>query len=185
MVSSETIFEGRVFSVCVDRALLPDGRKARREVVLHSGGASVVALDSGGYVYLVRQWRYPFASAMLEIPAGKLEDGEDPAHCAVRELREETGMAAGQLISLGDHYPTPAYCSEVLRIYLALDLVHVGQRLDDGEFLEAVKIPFEEAFLMVIRGELRDAKTQIGLLKTWHWLKNKEKMEPFSFCTVK
>lgn len=173
-VSSKTIYQGRVFDVHLDGVLLPDGREASREVVLHGGGASVVALDSRGFTYMVRQWRYPFHTELLETPAGKLGEGEDPQDCALRELQEETGMAAGRILKLGEYYATPAYCSEALHIFLALDLEQKAQNLDDGEYLEVVKMPFEEAFYMAINGEIKDAKTQIGLLKTYYWLKNKE-----------
>lgn len=167
---SKKIYEGRVFDVRIDRALLPDGREVSREVVEHNGGASVVALDGEGNVYLVRQWRYPFGAELLEIPAGKLDPGEDPQACALRELSEEAGMTAGRLIHLGAFYATPAYCTEVLHIYLALDLLSTGQNLDDGEFLDVVKIPFSQALEMAIKGEIMDAKTQIGLLKAFFWL---------------
>ncbi len=177
-LESKQIYEGRVFDVCVDRVRLPNGREAGREVVVHGGGASVVALDSAGNIYLVRQWRYPFGTELLEIPAGKLDRGEKPEACALRELSEETGMRAGKLVDLGEFYATPAYCTEVLHIYLALDLEEAGQSLDDGEFLDVVKMPFEAALQMAIRGEIRDAKTQIGLLKAFFWL-NKEKCEHF------
>jgi len=170
-VSSATIFSGKVFDVHLDRALLPDGREVGREVVLHNGGASIVALDAQGCVYLVRQWRYPFAAELLEIPAGKLGEGEDPRECALRELKEETGMVAGRMVPLGDYYATPAYCSEVLHIFLALDLEKSQQCLDDGEFLEVVKMPFWDAFELVMDGEIKDAKTQIGILKASFWLK--------------
>ncbi len=169
-LDSKTIFKGRVFNVREDRALLPDGREARREVVEHGGGASVVALDAGCNVYFVRQWRYPFGAELLEIPAGKLDADEDPAECARRELCEEAGVAAGRLVDLGEFYATPAYCTEVLHIYLALDLKETEQNLDDGEFLDVVKIPFKKALTMAVNGEIIDAKTQIGLLKTFFWL---------------
>jgi ADP-ribose pyrophosphatase len=173
-VGSKAVFDGRVFSVRVDNILLPGGKPATREMVLHNGGASVVALDHDENIYLVRQWRHPFHTELLELPAGKLGPGEDPRDCAARELREETGMAAGKLIPLGQYMATPAYCSEVLHIYLALDLEKSQQCLDEGEFLEVVKIPFQEAFEMVISGEIKDAKTQVGILKAYFMLKNKE-----------
>lgn len=173
-LDSKKIFEGRVFGVRVDRALLPDGRETRREVVEHSGGASIVALDGENNIYLVRQWRYPFGAEILEIPAGKLGPGEDPKACALRELSEEAGMRAGSLVDLGEFYATPAYCTEVLHIYLALDLTPTEQNLDDGEFLDVVKMPFDAALKMAVSGEIHDAKTQIGILKTFFWL-NKEK----------
>jgi ADP-ribose pyrophosphatase len=170
----KTIFEGRVFDVRLDRAELPDGREVSREVVLHNGGASVVALDGEKNIYLVRQWRYPFAAELLEIPAGKLDPGENPEDCALRELAEETGLNAGRLVDLGAVYATPAYCTEVLHIYLALDLEKTVQHLDDGEFLDVVKMPFYEAFDAALCGEIRDSKTQIGLLKTYFWLNKNE-----------
>jgi len=169
-LEKKQIYEGRVFDVRVDRALLPDGREVSREVVVHGGGASVVALDGENNVYLVRQWRYPFETEMLEIPAGKLNRGEDPHSCALRELSEEAGVAAGRLVDLGAYYPTPAYCTEVLNIYLALDLTETGQKLDDGEFLDVVKMPFEQALGLALDGKICDAKTQIGLLKAFFWL---------------
>lgn len=173
-VGSKAVFDGRVFSVQVDSVLLPGGNPATREVVLHNGGASVVALDQEDNLYLVRQWRHPFHTELLELPAGKLGCGEDPRDCAARELREETGMIAGKLIPLGEYMATPAYCTEVLHVYLALDLQQSQQCLDEGEFLEVVKIPFQEALDMVISGEIKDAKTQIGILKTFFMLKNKD-----------
>lgn len=169
-LDSRQIYEGRVFSVRVDRALLPDGREVSREVVVHNGGAGVVALDSEDNVCLVRQWRYPFGAELLEIPAGKLDRGEEPKECALRELAEETGMRAGRIVNLGAYYGTPAYCTEVLHIYLALDLTETGQHLDDGEFLDVVRMPFLQALDLAIKGEIRDAKTQIGLLKAFFWL---------------
>ena len=171
-VSTRTVFEGRVFGVQVDEALLPDGKPITREVVRHTGGASIVALDDDGFVYLVRQWRYPFHAELLEIPAGKLMRGEDPRSCAARELTEETGMIAGRMILLGESLATPAYCTEVLHIYLALDLKKSQQCLDEGEFLEVVRLPFWEVWDGVMQGEIKDAKTQIGILKAGFWLKS-------------
>lgn len=173
-VGSKAVFDGRVFGVQVDSVLLPGGNPATREVVLHNGGASVVALDDENNLYLVRQWRYPFHTELLEIPAGKLGRGEDPKDCALRELREETGMIAGKLLPLGEYLATPAYCTEVLHIYLATDLKKSQQCLDEGEFLEIVKIPFQDALKMVLSGEIKDAKTQIGILKAYFLQKNKD-----------
>ena len=173
-MGSEPVFDGRVFSVKIDSVLLPGGNPATREVVQHNGGASVVALDHEDNLYLVRQWRHPFHTELLELPAGKLDRGEDPRDCAARELREETGMIAGKLLEMGEYLATPAYCTEVLHIYLALDLEKSQQCLDEGEFLEVVKIPFQEALELVLSGKIKDAKTQIGILKAYYLLKNKD-----------
>lgn len=172
-LSTESIFEGRIFSVRKDAVALPDGKHSVREVVHHqSGGACVVPLTAEGEVYIVRQCRYPYADVLTEIPAGKLDPGETPEECAARELIEECGASAGKLTSLGVVYPTPAYVDEVIHIFLAEDLQPAKQKLDEGEFLEVEKIPLETLVQMVMAGEIKDSKTQIALLKTWFLRKN-------------
>lgn len=167
-ISSEPIFDGRIFSVHKDVVSLPDGRKSTREVVHHvSGGACVVPLTADGRVYIVRQCRYPYADVLTEIPAGKLDPGEAPQHCAERELIEECGVRAGKLTDLGILYPTPAYVDEVIHMYLAEDLTPAQQKLDEGEFLEVEAIPLKDLVEQVLRGEIKDSKTQAALLKTW------------------
>ena len=121
-VSSEKIFDGKILHIRRDVALLPDGQKAVREVVDHPGGVCVLALDGENQALLVRQFRYPYMQELRELPAGKLEYGEDPREAAVRELREETGAVAGKFQSLGELYPSPGYCGEIIRMYLAQDL---------------------------------------------------------------
>lgn len=160
----ENKFEGRVFQVEVQTVELPDGQPARREIVRHSGGACIVALDDRQFVYMVRQYRKPYDTELLEIPAGKLEPGEDPAVCAARELIEETGLRAGKLEFLSAIYPSPGYCSETLSIYLATELVQGEARLDDGEYLSCQPVPLAEVLGMIDRGEIHDAKTLVGLL---------------------
>ena len=164
---SEEIYQGRILHVTRDTVLLEDGTEATREVVHHPGGACVVPLTDDGCVIMVRQFRYPQGTETLEIPAGKLEYGEDPAECAVRELREEAGATAGRFEPLGRLFPTPAYDKEIIYMYLARDLkTDAGQDLDADEFLDVERIPLAEAVEMVMRDELPDAKTQIALLKT-------------------
>jgi len=166
-ISSKDIYNGRILNVIRDTVELEDGSQAFREVILHPGGACVVPLTADGNVIMVRQFRYPHGVETLEIPAGKLEYGEDPAECAIRELREEAGASCGRFDSLGRTFPTPAYDKEIIYMYLARDLeFSQGQDLDEGEFLDVVTIPLSEALDMVMRDELPDAKTQIALLKT-------------------
>ena len=117
---------------------------------------------------MVKQFRYPMQQVTLEIPAGKLEPGEDPATCGRRELREEAGRTCGKYTSLGKLFPTPAYDTEVIHMYLAQELsAPEAQDLDEGEFLDVTELPLEQAVQMVMNGEIPDAKTQIALLKTW------------------
>lgn len=163
--SRQVIFEGRVFSVAKDVNILADGREAPREMVLHSGGAGILPVDKDGNVTLVRQYRCGPEKICLEICAGKREKGEDPKECAVRELKEELGFTAASVKSLGTLIPTPAYDTEKIYIYLATELENVGASLDDGEFLETVTMPLDEAVELVMSGEIDDAKTQIALLK--------------------
>ena len=165
MVSSQTIFDGKIIKVTLDQAQLPDGTLAAREVVYHPGGVAVLALDEDKTVYLVRQYRYPFQEVVAELPAGKLERGEDPCEAAIRELREETGAVAGTFESLGELYPSPGYCGEIIRMYLARDLTFGGTDLDEDEFLNLERVPFETLVQQVLSGEVRDAKTIAAVLK--------------------
>lgn len=161
-------YQGKIFYVTKDQAQLEDGTIVQRDVVHHSGGVCVVPLTEEGNVILVKQFRYPMQQATLEIPAGKLEPGEVPGDCGRRELLEETGRTCGFYVSLGTLFPTPAYDTEVIHMYLAEKLsAPVQQQLDAEEFLDVVEMPLEKAIQMVMDGEIRDAKTQIALLKTY------------------
>ena len=161
-LSGETVFDGKIMHVRRDIVELSDGSETFREVVDHSGGVCVLALDDEERVLMVSQFRYPFERVLREIPAGKLERGEDPDTAAARELREETGAVAGRMERLGEIYPTPAYCGEVIRMYLTF-----GENdLDEGEFLDVERVPFETLVEHVLAGEIRDAKTVAAVLKT-------------------
>lgn len=173
-------FDGRVFKVEVHQVRLPDGRMAMREIVRHNGGACIVAVDAQENVYLVRQFRKPYDAELLELPAGKLEIGEDPLACATRELMEETGLRADLIEWLATAYPSPGYCSETLSIYLATGLTYGENKLDDGEFLSVHPYPLDEALAMIDRGEIRDAKTQIGLLKARRVLDQRKMVQAVS-----
>jgi len=163
-IHSDTVFSGKVFQVEVQTVRLHDGQPARREIVRHNGGACVVAVDERLNVYLVRQYRKPYDEMLLEIPAGKLEPGEEPLACARRELTEETGLHAEKIEWLATLYPSPGYCSETLTIYLATGLTQGQASLDEGEHLSCHAYPLSELLDMIDRGEIRDAKTQVGLL---------------------
>ena len=166
MVSSETIFQGKIIKVTLDQARLPDGSLAAREVVYHPGGVAVLALDGDGCVLTVTQYRYPFGRTLLEIPAGKLDHpGEDPYEAGLRELKEETGAAPGVYKSLGRLLPSPGCYGEILHLYLAQDLKMSEQHLDEDEFLNVERVPFDEMVRRCLEGELEDAKTVAAVLK--------------------
>ena len=165
-LSSEKIFDGRILHIRRATVELPDGAQSTREVVDHPGGVCVLALDDEGRVLLVRQFRYPYEKVLTEIPAGKLEYGEDPEKAALRELREETGAVPGKFRSLGELYPSPGYCGEIIRLYLAQELTFGETALDEDEFLDVERMPFGELTELVLQGEIRDAKTIAAVLKT-------------------
>ena len=165
-LSSEQIFDGKVVKLFVDDVELEDGTKAKREVIKHPGGVCVVPLTEENEVLFVRQFRYPHKQVLLEIPAGKLEWGESHYDCGLRELKEETGCTCDEYTYLGSLIPTPAYCGEVIHMYLARGLHGGEQKLDEGEFLDVERIPLDKAVEMVMNNEIGDAKTQIALLKT-------------------
>lgn len=173
-ISRETVFKGRIFTVARDRSQLPDGTVADRELVLHSGGAGILPVDDNGNVTLVRQYRCGVCRVVTEICAGKTEAGEDPRECAVRELSEELGFTADNVIALGHLVPTPAYDSELTYVFLATGIHQTGAHPDTGEFLEHVTMPLSEAVQKVVDGEITDAKTQIALLKAERLLCGKD-----------
>ena len=166
MVSSQTIFEGKIIKVTLDQAELPDGKLAAREVVYHPGGVAVLALDEDKNVALVRQFRYPIQQELLELPAGKLDHGAE-GHLlgAQRELSEETGLEAGKWTYLGYTLASPGFCDEALHMYLAQDLKRVGQHLDEDEFLNVEYMPFDELARQAMDGTITDAKTVTTTLK--------------------
>ena len=167
MVSSKTIFEGKIIKVTLDQARLPDGSLASREVVYHPGGVAVLALDEDNTVYLVKQYRYPIRQLLLELPAGKLDHGseEDVLLGAKRELSEETGLEAAEWTYLGHTLASPGFCDEALHMYLARGLTRRKQHLDEDEFLDVVTMPFGELVKQVMDGTITDAKTVSATLK--------------------
>lgn len=165
-LDSNFVYDGRIIKLYKDNVLLENGKEATREVIKHPGGVCVVPLTENNEVIFVTQFRYPYHKVLLEIPAGKLEWGEDHFECGKRELHEETGCTAEKYDYLGCLYPTPAYCTEVIHMYLARGLSQHEQELDEDEFLELQRIPFEKAYQMVLNNEIQDAKTQLAILKT-------------------
>ena len=165
-LSGQTVFEGKIITVKVDKALLPNGAEASREVVEHPGGVCILALEEDGTVPLVRQFRYPLGDVMLELPAGKLEYGEEPRPAAIRELGEEVGLEPGELTELGHIYVSPGFCTEKLHMYLARKVTHVPVHPDEDEFLDIIHMSFGELVERVMSGEITDGKTVATVLKT-------------------
>ena len=159
------IFNGRIITVHTDKVCLADGTEAMREVVDHSGGVAIVGLTENNEVLLVRQFRYPYKETIYEIPAGKLEKGEDPQTAAIREFSEECGAEAQVFEPFGQVYPTPGYCGEIIHLYYAEGLTFGEQSLDDDEYLDVIKMPFSDCVAKIMSGEIKDAKTIAGILK--------------------
>lgn len=169
---STGIFNGRIITVHEDTVQLVDGTQAKREIVDHNGGVAIIGLTQEGEVLLVRQFRAPYKEVLFEIPAGKLEKGEDPFEAAKREFQEECGCTAENFKYIGELYPTPGYCGEIIRLYYATGLEFGEQHLDEDERLDVYKVPLGEAFDRCINGEFKDAKTQIGIMKVREMLNN-------------
>ena len=166
-ISREEIFEGKILHVVRDTVKLPNGEEATREMCLHVGGVCVLPLLSDGRVIMERQYRYPHKRIFFEIPAGKLNyKGEEPLSAAARELREETGAVAQKYTFLGELDTTPALIDEKIYMYLAEDISFTERELDDDEFLDVEFVFLKDLYGMVMRGEIKDAKTQIAILKT-------------------
>ena len=163
ILSSQKVFDGRVFNVTVDT--VSEGELTyQREVVHHGGSAVIVPVFDDGTVALVRQYRHPTVRYLLEVPAGTLADGERPEHGAERELQEELGIVAGRMEKLTEFFVSPGFCEEKMWVYLATELVQGTQRLEEDEILDVVRLPISEALEMITSGEIQDAKTIIGLM---------------------
>lgn len=161
----EDVFQGRILQVHVDTVELPNGNQSTREVVEHPGGVGILAIDGRDNVVLVNQYRYVFKKTLLEIPAGKLEPGEDPAAAALRELHEETGASPQEFIPMGRLLASPGCYGEVLWLFLAKGLIQGRPEPDEDEFLSVERIPFDQLIHRVTTGEIEDAKTVAAVLK--------------------
>ena len=159
-ISGEYFFEGRIMKARVDEVRLPNGKQASREVCEHVGGVGVLPIDRDGNIILVRQFRYPFDTETLEMPAGKMDHGpENAEECGVRELAEETGCTAGRIVPLGAMYPSPGFLTAVTYLFAALDLTEGETHPDEDEFVETVRLPIAEVERLIAEDRLRDAKT--------------------------
>jgi len=144
--------------------LLPGGEESTREIVLHAGAVAIVAIDDDDNLYMVRQYRKPLERTLVEIPAGTMEEGEEPLQCAQRELEEEVGMKAEHWEKLLSYYSAPGFCNECLHLFLATGLTPGVAHLDADEFVERVVMPLDQAAKAVESGEIADGKSIIGIL---------------------
>lgn len=169
-LTSKQIFDGKVVKLFVDTVELPDGSEAIREIVRHPGAVCVIPVTKDMDVVTVKQYRYAFEQIMLEIPAGKLEPGENPLEAVKRELEEESGVVAKKIEYLGEIFTTVAIFDEKIHLYLATELEFKNAHPDEDEFLEVETIPLSELYNMVMDGDIKDAKTQIAILKAYNIL---------------
>lgn len=174
-ISGEVLYDGKVVRLERDRVLCPNGKEAYREVVRHNGGAAILCLTEKNEVLLIKQFRYPYEEILYEIPAGKLEQGENPYDAAIRELEEETGNRADRLEFLGKIYPTCGYSSEVIYLYLAKDCTHTKTAFDEDEVIEDTPIPLCRVKEMILSGEIKDAKTICAI--SYYLMKNEGTLE--------
>ncbi|MCF8011579.1 MAG: NUDIX hydrolase [Clostridiales bacterium] len=161
---SETIYEGKILNLKVDTVELPNGNISKREIVEYSGAVAVVAHTRDNQILLIHQYRYPAGEQLLEIPAGKLEPGEEPLHCAKRELREETGAEAEVWQKLFSFYSTPGFSTEKMHLFLASELQIKEQDLDEDEFVEVEKVLLDEVIQKIKEGKICDSKSIAGIL---------------------
>lgn len=164
-ISSKYLFEGRIIKLRFDEVRLQNGNTSTREIIEHPGGVCIAAVDEDENVLMVRQYRRPFDQILLEVPAGKLNYGEDPYECGVRELEEETGFTTDHMEFLGEAYLSPGFCNEVIYVYMTDRLIPGTLHPDEDEFINVERIPMDQLVAMILAGEIKDAKTQIALLK--------------------
>lgn len=167
-LNSKVAYEGKVVTLLRDDVVVADGHKSFREVIVHSGGVVVVAMKDKDTILLVKQYRYPIKEVVLELPAGKLEVGEDPDFACKRELEEETGYRAKNWKSLGYINTSPGICTEKLYLYLASDLEFVGEHPDEGEIIKSFEYKISDVFDMINNGQINDAKTICGLARAFY-----------------
>lgn len=170
-VNKNYVYNGKIINVRRDDAALYDGKPCIREVVEHHGGVCVAALTEENELLFVRQFRYPYMEVVLELPAGKLEKDEDPFEAGKRELEEETGFVAAKYYDLGNFYPTPGYCGEIIHLYAASGLTPTQMNPDEDEYIEVEKIAVEKAVEMIMNNEIPDGKTQALVMRVAEMLR--------------
>ena len=163
-LDSKVVYDGNLLTVYCDKVQLPNGKEASREFIRHPGAVAVVPITPEGNIVLVRQYRYPVGKTMLEVPAGKLDKGEHPDECALRELEEETGYVAHSIKKLSSIYTTPGFTDEVIHLYVADQLTLSKQCPDEDEFLDVEIYTKEQVRAMIDDGTLNDAKSMLALL---------------------
>lgn len=173
-IESNLVFEGKVIKARSEKVLLSDGKTAMRDVIEHPGGVGIAAITDNNELLMVRQFRSGPKKVLLEIPAGKLEYGEDPKECAIRELEEETGFVATEIFKVAQAYASPGFLNELLHIYVAKGLKPTKTNPDEDEFLEIEKIPISELKNMVDRFEICDAKSVIAILMSEKYMYQEE-----------
>ena len=170
-IGREEIYKGKIFTVVQDEIEIEDGNRAKWDLVMHNGACAIVPLTKDLEVILVKQYRNAENGDVLEIPAGKLEKGEEPLTCAKRELEEEIGYRAGAIEKICAMYTAVGFSDEKLHLYIATELVKSKQSLDEDEYIELVTYPLEEAIKMIFTGEIKDSKTIVGLLAVKEFLR--------------
>lgn len=163
-VSSELVFDGALLKVRKDTALMPDGEISTREWIQHPGACAVVPVFENGDIMLIQQYRYGASQVFIEVPAGKIDAGEPPETTAIRELEEEVGLQCADLVYLGHQYPAIGFSDEILHNYLATGLTSVPVHTDKDEFVECLRVPFEQAMEWTYNGTINDAKSMIAIL---------------------
>ncbi|MFD2168889.1 NUDIX domain-containing protein [Tumebacillus lipolyticus] len=169
-VSSKTIYEGKIIDLTLHTVQLPNGKEAQREVVLHPGAVTVLALTEKDTILLVKQFRKATERVLVETPAGKLERGENPLESAKRELEEETGYVASEWKHLASFYTSPGFADELMHAYVATGLTLKQQNLDEDEFIDVFEVTADQALQMIVDGEIYDAKT---LTCVYWWLRER------------
>lgn len=162
-IKSDRLYEGKILNLRVDTVEIPGKKYSKREIIEVSGAAAIVPVLEDGKVVLIKQYRKPMDKVIYEIPAGKLEPGEEPRECAVRELREETGYTSGKMTYLNEIFPSPGYVNEKIHLFVATDLRPGETEFDETESIESESFTFEELHKMIDRGVISDAKTIIGI----------------------
>lgn len=172
--SSKQVYDGKLLKVFYDEVILPNQRSSTREWIKHPGACAVVPVFEDGTIMLMKQFRYPSRKIFIEVPAGKIDSGEDPSVTAKRELLEESGVRCENLVHVGHFYPAIGYADEIIHSYVAWGLTIEDQNTDQDEFLKPYRIPYQKAIQMIGSGEITDAKTITTLIqvKMW-WINNR------------